>query len=99
MDWVGVGGSKADGNVVLGIDVQEKIGVRETYIEWDVQQANLEAVKRCQNWGYAGAQVFNEKLPVQKICRPQGISPCWGKTYRVFYQCVGEASRPSASPP
>ena len=90
MNWVGVGGSKADGNVVLGIDVAPKMGVTETEVEWDVNQANAEAARRCQNWGYADAEVFSEQFPVQKRCFPQGMSPCWSKTYRVFYQCIGE---------
>lgn len=100
MEWVGVGGSKADGNVVLGIDVPPKMGISETLIEWDVQQANSEALKRCRNWGYAGAELFNEKLPVQRICHPQGLSPCWSKSYRVFYQCVDNpSSKPNAKAP
>lgn len=88
--WVGVGGSKADGTVILGIDVPAKMGVRETEIRWDVQQANAEADRRCRNWGYASAEVFNETLPVQLTCYAQGISPCWSKSYRVMYQCIGD---------
>lgn len=87
-EWIGVGGSKADGTVVLGIEVPPKNGVTETIIRWDTRQANEEASKRCKNWGYSGAEVFNEKFPVQKICHPQGISPCWSKTYRIAYQCI-----------
>ena len=88
MRWGSVGGSKADGTVILGIDVPPKMGVRETIVEWDTQQANAEANRRCKNWGYAGAEVFNDDFPVQVICRPQGISPCWSKTYRITYQCI-----------
>lgn len=96
MNWVGVGGSKADGTVVLGIDVPPKMGVRETNVEWDIQQANAEANRRCQNWGYAGAEMFRETLPVHMVCHPQGISPCWSKTYRISYQCIGELSKSSS---
>ena len=94
-DWIGVGGSKADGMVVLGIDVPPVVGVTETIIHWDERQANTEADRRCKNWGYTGAEVFNEKFPVQKTCHPQGISPCWSKTYRVAYQCIGESGKKS----
>ena len=87
-EWVGVGGGKADGMVILGIDVPPKVGVTETIIHWDGRQANAEANRRCQNWGYSGAEAFNDKFPVQKICHPVGISPCWSKTYRIVYQCV-----------
>lgn len=89
MRWVGVGGSKADGTVILGIDVLPKMWIRETLVQWDTQQANTEAAKRCQNWGYGNAAVFNDPFPVQLTCHPQGVSPCWSKTYRIMYQCVG----------
>lgn len=57
-DWVLVGGSKADGNVTLGIDVPAKMWVTETTTEWDVNQANAEADRRCRNWGYTGAETY-----------------------------------------
>ena len=88
MQWAGVGGSKADGLVILGIDVPPKIGVMEPHVVWDVQQANNEADRRCRNWGYKSAEIFREPLPVRVICHPQGISPCWSKTYRATYQCI-----------
>ncbi|HPK31173.1 YecR family lipoprotein [Ottowia sp.] len=91
--WVGVGGSKADGTVVLGIDVEPKMGVRETEIAWDIEQANAEADRRCRNWGYSRAEVFHNDFPVLKVCHPQGISPCWSKTYRVTYQCIDATPR------
>jgi hypothetical protein len=88
MEWTSVGGSKADGVVVLGIEVPPKMGVSETIVSWDSSQANAEAERRCKNWGYAGAESFGEKLPVQMVCHPQGMSPCWSKTYRINFQCV-----------
>ncbi|BCB27036.1 hypothetical protein SKTS_19220 [Sulfurimicrobium lacus] len=89
MKWVGVGGSKADGTVIMGIDVPPKMGIRETEVQWDGKQANAEANRRCQNWGYSNAEIFNDSFPVQVICYPQGISPCWSKAYRITYQCIG----------
>lgn len=86
MEWISVGGSKAGGTVVLGIDVPPKMGISETIVKWDPEQPNREANKRCQSWGYAGAEAFGEKLPVQVTCHPQGISPCWSKTMRINYQ-------------
>ena len=44
MNWIGVGGSKADGTVILGIDLPAKFGVAEPSATWDIQQAN----PRCQ---------------------------------------------------
>lgn len=88
MSWVGVGGSKADGTVILGIEVPPKMGISETHIEWDTKQANIEANRRCQNWGYAGAEIFNDQFPVLRVCHPQGMSPCWSKSYRINYQCL-----------
>lgn len=89
MNWMLVGGSKADGNVILGIDVPAKMGITETIVEWSVDQANTEARRRCLNWGYHNAEVYRAgQFPVLKTCYAQGISPCWSKTYRVQYQCV-----------
>lgn len=86
--WNAVGGSKADGAVVLGIEVPPKMGVSETIIQWDIEQANAEANRRCKNWGYGGAEMFGTEFPVLVTCRPQGFSPCWSKSYRVTYQCL-----------
>ena len=88
LEWAAVGGSKADGTVILGIDVPAIVGVRETTVEWDPAQANSETDRRCRNWGYSGAEAFRGKLPVQKTCYAQGISPCWSKSYRINYQCL-----------
>lgn len=88
MTWGVAGGSKSDGTIILGIEVPPKFGISETLVEWDANQANSEADKRCKNWGFARAEAFNEEFPVQKVCHPQGISPCWSKTYRVAYQCI-----------
>lgn len=90
-DWVMVGGSKADGNVTLGIDVPPKMWVTETLVEYDLVQANAEAEQGCKNWGYAGAKMYGEgQFPITIVCHPQGVSPCWSKTYRVYYQCTGD---------
>lgn len=89
-EWIGVGGSKADGTVILGIDLPAKFGVSEPSATWNTSQANSEADRRCKNWGYAGSELFGDKLPVQMNCQqiPGGISPCGQKTYRVMYQCL-----------
>lgn len=91
MKWVGVGGSKADGMVILGFEVPPKMGVRETEVQYDTEQANAEADRRCRNWGYAGAEIFRNDFPVHIVCHGQGISPCWSKTYRISYQCLDKA--------
>jgi hypothetical protein len=92
MDWVLVGGSRADGNITLGIDVPPVMGVSETKISWDINQANSEADRRCKNWGYANADMYREgQFPVLLVCHPQGMSPCWSKSYRIQYQCIDKA--------
>ena len=89
--WVMVGGSKADGAVTLGIDVPAKWGYSETPVHWDINQANAEADRRCKNWGYVAADMYREgQFPILKTCYAQGVSPCWSKTYRIRYQCVGK---------
>lgn len=88
-DWVMVGGSKADGAVTLGIDVPAKWGYSETPVQWDVDQANAEADRRCKNWGYTSADMYRGgQFPILKACQAQGASPCWSKTYRIQYQCI-----------
>ncbi len=91
MKWFGVGGSKADGVVILGFDVPPKMGIRETEVQYDKEQANAEADRRCRNWGYSGAEIFRDDFPVLVVCHPQGISPCWSKTYRITYQCLDKS--------
>jgi hypothetical protein len=86
--WIGVGGSKADGVVVLGIEIPPKMYISETMVDYDIEQANSEADRRCKNWGYAGAEIFRNDFPVLVVCHPQGFSPCWSKTYRATYQCL-----------
>lgn len=88
LQWAVVGGSKSDGNVVLGIDVPGRVGYVETVVTWDEAQANAEADKRCRTFGYPGAERFDGKLPVQTTCFAQGISPCFSKAYRIQYQCL-----------
>jgi hypothetical protein len=65
MDWAAVGGSKADGTVVLGIDVPPKIGVSETIVQWDAAKANSEADRRCRNWGMQAPKPSGEN----SLCR------------------------------
>lgn len=88
LQWAVVGGSKSDGNVVLGIDVPARLGYMETRVEWEIEQANAAADQRCRTYGYPGAERFEGKLPVQMSCFSQGISPCYSKAYRINYQCL-----------
>jgi hypothetical protein len=88
LEWSVVGGSKSDGNVVLGIDVPARLGFTETRVEWEIEQANAAADQRCRTYGYPGAERFTGKLPVQMSCFSQGISPCYSKAYRINYQCL-----------
>lgn len=86
--WTVVGGSKNDGNVVVGIDVPAKVGFTETHVQAEAEQANAEADRRCRTYGYPGAERFEGKLPIQTTCHAQGISPCFSKTLRINYQCL-----------
>lgn len=75
----------AHGTIVI---VEPEMGVSETIVQWDIEQANAEADRRCRNWGYASAELFGTEFPVLVTCRPQGFSLCWSKSYRVTYQCL-----------
>lgn len=89
LPWTMVGGSKADGTVIMGIYVPPKMGVRETEVQYDPSQLNAEADRHCRNWGYSGSEMYREgQFPVLITCYAQGISPCWSKELKVQYQCV-----------
>jgi hypothetical protein len=90
--WQTIGGSKADGTIILGIDLPAKFGVSEPSATWDIDQANSEADHKCKNWGYAGSEMFGTDFPVQVVCMqiPGGISPCGQKSYRLMYQCLSK---------
>ena len=84
-DWVMVGGSKADGAVVMGVDVPPMFGVYVGSIDHDINQANNEADRRCKNWGYSGAEMYREgQYPIQVLYYQLSVAG-----YRLRYQCTG----------
>lgn len=75
-----IGGSKGDGTVILGANLDEFDSVN-----WDGAQAK--ATKRCQAWGYSGAEAFEG---IRERCiEPSGLfSGCARKEVSRTYQCL-----------
>ncbi|MDR2800409.1 MAG: hypothetical protein LBB52_03975 [Desulfovibrio sp.] len=86
-DWVMIDGSKADGTVLLGVDVPPMFGVYVGAIEHDINQANREADRRCKNWGYTGAEMYREgQYPIRVLYYQMSVAG-----YRLQYQCTNNA--------
>ena len=79
-----IGGSKADGTVVVGANVRAT-----DEIDW--QGAEALALERCGAWGYSGAEAFTG---VRERCMQMGTpslfnpDPCLQKEITRTYQCI-----------
>ena len=74
-----IGGSKADGTVVMGVTVSE-------FDEVDWEGANHTALERCRAWGFVGARAFSG---VRERCVVAGgWSGCARKELFRTYQCL-----------
>ena len=74
-----IGGSKADGTVVMGVTVSEL-----DQVDWD--GANHMALERCRAWGFTGARAFSG---VRERCvAGGGLSGCARKEISRAYQCL-----------
>ena len=75
-----LGGSKGDGTVILGVNVDEF-----DRVNWDGAQAK--ATKRCKAWGYSDAEAFEG---IRERCiEPFGwYSGCARKEVSRTYQCI-----------
>ena len=76
---LGIGGSKGDGTVILGVNVDEF-----DRMNWDGAQAK--ATKRCKAWGYSGAEPFEGFR--ERCITPGGWSGCAEKEVSRTYQCL-----------
>ena len=73
-----IGGSKADGTVVMGANVG-KSGT----VNWE--RADTTALMRCRAWGYADAEPFSG---VRERCIRDGWSGCAKMELSRTYQCL-----------
>ena len=74
-----IGGSKADGTVVMGVTVSEF-----DQVDWD--GANTTAHERCRAWGFSSARAFSG---VRERCvAGGGFSGCARKEISRTYQCL-----------
>lgn len=76
-----VDGSKADGRVDLAVTYS---GFEKVTWKWD--DADAEAARVCQGWGYAGAQRLGS---IQEFCTQGNAYGCTRYEARVPYQCGG----------
>ena len=91
MELATTGGSKADGVVEVSYEIleTEKQG-------YDEEKALREAVKRCQAWGYEGAEPFGGE---RKTCSvsPGFWTSCYMWRFDISYQCLGEKTSTTPS--
>ena len=77
---VSVGGSKADGTIVMGASVGGF-----SHVDWSGAEA--EASKKCQAWGYSSAESFSG-AGVSTRCAVQGVWGCAQYEATRTYQCI-----------
>jgi hypothetical protein len=75
------GGSRADGTVKLsyefGLFQQPQV---------DMAQGTAAALRRCNSWGYTGAEPFGGQT---KVCNGYGSGSCNSWLVTVEFQCTG----------
>ena len=77
------GGSKADGFVRMSYGYPAYISGKTPEVKWE--EANANAVKRCQAWGYSNASRFGGE---QRICQSSNSYGCLSWVVHVDYQCT-----------
>ena len=77
--------NRAAGNVKLTTTVG---GLRSLVVDWD--NSELVARRACQNWGYSGTQVLDQRI---RTCDRMGTNEfegtCITDRYTYTYQCTG----------
>ncbi len=71
-------GSRADGTITM---FYEYNSFETPIVHWE--EAKKEAVSKCRNWGYSGADFFG--TGIQKCIGINGYGNC--NNWRVFYKC------------
>ena len=71
-------GSKADGTVTMFYEYGVFV---KPVVHWD--EAKQQAISKCKNWGYSGAEFFGSG--VQKCIAVNGYGNCI--RWRVYYKC------------
>ncbi|MED6699244.1 YecR family lipoprotein [Escherichia coli O157] len=82
-DLFPVGGSKADGVIRLGYTFDQRSEIPLI----DLEQGLYVATKRCQKWGYSGAEIFGGSTTMCSDQRPLG---CVATNVTYEYQCTGD---------
>ena len=71
-------GSKADGTITM---FYEYGAFDKPVVHWE--EAKQEAISKCKNWGYSGAEFFGSG--VQECIAVNGYGEC--RYWRVYYKC------------
>lgn len=87
-DWAATGGSRSDGVVRLSYEVS----ALQTAKVDDQQAVNI-ASKRCQTWGYTGAEAFGGVI--RQCNMPGGLGGCSQFMVTKEFQCTGNAAAPA----
>ena len=74
-----IGGSKADGTVVMGATIDLFSGP----VSWE--SAHGDALRRCQAWGYSRVEPFSG---VRTRCIQHGMYGCDREEITRTYQCI-----------
>jgi hypothetical protein len=89
-DWVATGGSRADATIKLSY----QYGFGQDVIVSEQQAVEL-AKKRCNVWGYTGAEAFGG---VTRVCNQMGSMGCNDGIVTKEYQCIGQGNETSSKP-
>ena len=93
-EWVAHDGSKADGTVKLALTWNPNLEKPQAQLE----QAQHVATKKCQAWGYAGAEAFGSV--VSRCIQPRftGFGTTCDKVLaEMTFQCVGDINTPAST--
>lgn len=91
-EWFAHDGSKADGTVKLALTWNPNLEKPQAQQE----QAQHVATKKCQAWGYAGAEAFGSIVSRCIQSRYTGFgTTCDEMLAEMTFQCVGEMNTPT----
>jgi hypothetical protein len=89
-DWVATDGSRADATIKLSYNYEYGLDYEDlNEIQLSEQQAMELAKKRCNAWGYTGAEPFGATTT---ICNLMDKSSCSLYMTTKEYQCIGQGN-------
>ncbi|HED5889113.1 TPA: hypothetical protein R5S02_004354 [Salmonella enterica] len=83
-DALPIGGSKADGTIRMGYTFGQTYGAFEVPKIDPVKTTEL-AAKKCQTWGYAGAEAFGGEV---RNCMIPSFGGCAQTNVYIEFQCI-----------